>query len=328
MLLAEVDLTLIIVAAIGAFGSIVTAVVAGLRTTRPERLKRHREAIPLDVEQSAESSGQPADAEDLPRDSGQRNGKSTKSYRRWTTVMFVSMALTLVFGGTLAIAGKNLTAAVQDELQLVLEEAADFERNANTRIAGLESRARQFERLQAQLESVVRETQFKDTEIKEGLEQLRAFQDLLMQQGGPGALVQMQEAINSLLPVGTILIWLGHRDDILEGWAICDGNHPETGYPKTPDLTGRVVVGVSDGQPLGSKKAAGIHVPERKRRLTPGDGHELNWGLVCPRAELVDPGDGFLERPRQEIPAGSGFTVDVTAAHLPRVEAYFIIRYR
>lgn len=296
MLLAELNLTLIIVAAIGAFGTIVTAVVAGLLSRPPEGVKRHREAIPLDVERSAESSGQPADAEDLPRDSGQRNGKSTKSYRRWTTVMFVSMALTLVFGGTLAIAGKNVTGAVQDELQLVLEEAADFKGNANTRIAELESWTRQFERLQAQLVSVVRDTQFKDTEIKEGLEQLRAFQDLLMQQGGPDALVQMQEGINSLLPVGTIVPYAGSvwsQDDLPSGWLLCDGRQvpQESEYDQlrqllratawgnrgavvhVPDLRGMFLRGVDDPDgPAGKEWKAGDNDKEPDKRVDPASG--------------------------------------------------------
>jgi len=44
---------------------------------------------------------------------------------------------------------------------------------------------------------------------------------------------------NSVIPAGTIMMWYGESATIPVGWALCDGNNG------TPDLRGRVVVGVN-----------------------------------------------------------------------------------
>ena len=50
----------------------------------------------------------------------------------------------------------------------------------------------------------------------------------------------MNVFINKFLPVGSIILWSGKKEDIPTNWHVCDG---ESG---TPNLTGRFVVGVGD----------------------------------------------------------------------------------
>lgn len=79
-----------------------------------------------------------------------------------------------------------------------------------------------------------------------------------------GAVTLTQAAINSLpsqgVPVGGIMLWYGDADSVPSGWAICNGQtvprSSGAGTIQTPDLRGRVAVGVSPDFPFGSAGGA------------------------------------------------------------------------
>jgi len=48
------------------------------------------------------------------------------------------------------------------------------------------------------------------------------------------------------IPIGGIIMWSGAIASIPDGWRLCDGAQPAAGFPQTPDLRGRFVMGASD----------------------------------------------------------------------------------
>lgn len=79
-----------------------------------------------------------------------------------------------------------------------------------------------------------------------------------------GAMTLTQATLNALpsqiVPAGVITLWYGEDEDCPAGWAICNGQtvprSSGSGTIMTPDLRGRVAVGVSDSFPYGSTGGA------------------------------------------------------------------------
>jgi hypothetical protein len=136
---------------------------------------------------------------------------------------------------------------------------------------------------------------------------------------------------NTSLPIGTILIWWGVRSNIPSGWAPCDGTHPEPTWPETtPNLTGKVLVGMKAGDKPSIKEAHSINIPEPARELEAGGDAKLNWGLLARNWLLAESTyrDDFYERVKKVIPRMEDHILNISAENLPRGEVYFIIRYK
>lgn len=67
------------------------------------------------------------------------------------------------------------------------------------------------------------------------------------------AIEGVAEALYNRLPLGTILLWDGKKEEIPDGWVLCDGNN------FTPNLVGKMVLGGSTATtyPLHSENATG-----------------------------------------------------------------------
>ena len=74
-------------------------------------------------------------------------------------------------------------------------------------------------------------------------------------------------------PIGAIVIWSGDKDNIPDGWALCDGQ-TVNGHP-TPDLRGRFIPGAGGAYAVGAKGG------EEKHKLTesemPSHRHSYNF---------------------------------------------------
>lgn len=125
-----------------------------------------------------------------------------------------------------------------------------------------------------------------------------------------------------LVPAGIISLWHGAADKVPTGWALCDGTEVPAstggGTVKTPDLRGRVPVGVSADYALlstfGNKQAtittetAGAHTHEASTAAAGGHDHGGKTGDVSLTVDQMpnhDHGNGIVDNDASFFPYGT-----------------------
>lgn len=132
----------------------------------------------------------------------------------------------------------------------------------------------------------------------------------------------LKSIAGQLVPAGAISLWHGAADKVPAGWAICDGTEVPAssggGTVKTPDLRGRVPLGVSSDYALlgtfGNKQAtittesAGAHTHEAS---TAAAGAHDHGGKVSETTLTVDQmpghnhGNGIVDNDDSFFPYGT-----------------------
>ncbi|MEM6317548.1 MAG: tail fiber protein [Bacteroidota bacterium] len=79
-----------------------------------------------------------------------------------------------------------------------------------------------------------------------------------------------QEIIDKFLPIGSIILWSGTK--VPDGWAKCDGS--TVAGSKTPDLTGRFVIGATAEYPLN--QSGGSFLTTLKEENLPSHTHQAS----------------------------------------------------
>lgn len=108
-------------------------------------------------------------------------------------------------------------------------------------------------------------------------------------------IVDIKQTFTSMFPTGMIMLWYGTTGNIPEGWAICDGTNG------TPDMRGRVPVGVSSSYELGSAGGEATHILKKSELPSLGKGH---ISTVAPTNGSYNNGDGTIFKKDADVDAG------------------------
>lgn len=108
-------------------------------------------------------------------------------------------------------------------------------------------------------------------------------------------ITDFQSTFSSMFPTGMIMLWYGATGNIPNGWAICDGTNG------TPDMRGRVSVGVSQNYALGSSGGEATHILKKEELPNLGKGH---ISTVAPTSGSYQNGDGSLFKKDGDVDAG------------------------
>lgn len=108
-------------------------------------------------------------------------------------------------------------------------------------------------------------------------------------------ITDLQSTFSSMFPAGMIMLWYGATGSIPKGWAICDGTNG------TPDMRGRVPVGVNQNYALGSAGGEATHVLKKEELPSLGKGH---ISTVAPTSGSYQNGDGTLFKREGDVDAG------------------------
>lgn len=108
-------------------------------------------------------------------------------------------------------------------------------------------------------------------------------------------ITDLQSTFSSMFPTGMIMLWYGATGNIPKGWAICDGTNG------TPDMRGRVPVGVSQSYTLGSSGGEATHILKKEELPNLGKGH---ISTVAPTSGSYSNGDGALFKKDGDVDAG------------------------
>jgi hypothetical protein len=95
------------------------------------------------------------------------------------------------------------------------------------------------------------------------------------------------ELARERVPLGTICLWAGTREEIPPGWALCDGRAGR------PNLLGRFAMGATKQAKPGKTGDGDVHTHKLKVRFTgqtasvPDHRHGLGWEPACSDTRLL-----------------------------------------
>lgn len=108
-------------------------------------------------------------------------------------------------------------------------------------------------------------------------------------------ITDLKTTFSAMFPTGMVMLWYGATGSVPAGWAICDGTNG------TPDMRGRVPVGVNQNYALGTAGGEATHVLKKEELPSLGKGH---ISTVAPTSGSYQNGDGALFKREGDVDAG------------------------